>query len=602
MPFLRPPEVGLDRVRGIDDHGLTRGLVADQVGRAAEIVVDELAKLHGRRLTGCAGISPASYRSGIRLWYTQNPFIATRALAVAFLFGVLAALAPQPADAGPFDTALLPRSTVDRPDDFGGLQVHVIYAVPSDGADRAFDTSGGIESSTASYQAWLSGQTGGRVLRFDTYQGPLDITFQRLPRPDAEYAALGRGARELHRAGSQGCRARHLAEDLPRLLRRVEQCRLRRRSLAARVARDGLRLLPAQRDFGTSPLLRQRLRGRRRAASIHGVRRTARLHARPGNRRSLLSALLGCGARQRRSEQLLMWSRVGSWTPSILDAGRDDYFQAHIPGCPDLDTSGFLTSDTDFALTVSKVGSGSGAVVSSPWSVIDCGETCTAPYGRGTVVTLTARPEGDSTFDGWEGACSGTNPCAVTIDAAKTVTARFNAPDREVVTEILGSGQGTVTSRPVGLRCPPTCSAIFPGQSILELRASARPGSRFTGWTEDCSGTACSFTLDRDKSVGATFADVQAPRVRALASRGSRGGRARLRYRVNENTGVARVTIRVGRRSVRTPYRRLAATRTYSALWRLAQSATPGGHRFCVRASDRSRHTSRWSCAALTVR
>ena len=46
VPLLGLLEVGLDRVRGIDDHGLTRGLVADQVGRAAEIVVDELPKLH----------------------------------------------------------------------------------------------------------------------------------------------------------------------------------------------------------------------------------------------------------------------------------------------------------------------------------------------------------------------------------------------------------------------------------------------------------------------------------------------------------------------------------------------------------------------------
>ena len=48
VPLGRLLEVGLDRVRGIDDHGLTRGLVADQVGRAAEIVVDELPKLHGK--------------------------------------------------------------------------------------------------------------------------------------------------------------------------------------------------------------------------------------------------------------------------------------------------------------------------------------------------------------------------------------------------------------------------------------------------------------------------------------------------------------------------------------------------------------------------
>ena len=31
----------------------------------------------------------------------------------------------------------------------------------------------------------------------DTYQGSLDITFQRLPRTDAVYASFGRGARDL---------------------------------------------------------------------------------------------------------------------------------------------------------------------------------------------------------------------------------------------------------------------------------------------------------------------------------------------------------------------------------------------------------------------
>jgi hypothetical protein len=46
MELLSAFEVLLDRVRGIDDHGLTRGLVADQVGRAAEVVIDELRELH----------------------------------------------------------------------------------------------------------------------------------------------------------------------------------------------------------------------------------------------------------------------------------------------------------------------------------------------------------------------------------------------------------------------------------------------------------------------------------------------------------------------------------------------------------------------------
>ncbi|MDX6507943.1 MAG: hypothetical protein QOG06_2587 [Gaiellaceae bacterium] len=39
-------ELGLDCVGGIDDHGLAGCLVADQVGRTAEVVVHELAKEH----------------------------------------------------------------------------------------------------------------------------------------------------------------------------------------------------------------------------------------------------------------------------------------------------------------------------------------------------------------------------------------------------------------------------------------------------------------------------------------------------------------------------------------------------------------------------
>ena len=39
-------EEGLDRVRGVDEHRLARLLVTDQVRRAAEVVVDELAQVH----------------------------------------------------------------------------------------------------------------------------------------------------------------------------------------------------------------------------------------------------------------------------------------------------------------------------------------------------------------------------------------------------------------------------------------------------------------------------------------------------------------------------------------------------------------------------
>jgi DNA-binding beta-propeller fold protein YncE len=76
------------------------------------------------------------------------------------------------------------------------------------------------------------------------------------------------------------------------------------------------------------------------------------------------------------------------------------------------------------ALAVAKAGAGAGTVTSDVGK-IDCGTTCSDSYDYGTVVTLTASAEAGSTFTGFSGACTGTGPCRVTVDAAKQVTATF---------------------------------------------------------------------------------------------------------------------------------------------------------------------------------
>jgi hypothetical protein len=73
------------------------------------------------------------------------------------------------------------RTTIDREDDNATrYQVHVLYVIPKDGVDRRYDTNGAIARSVSAWQYWLCQQTGGRVLKLDTKNGLLDITFVRL--------------------------------------------------------------------------------------------------------------------------------------------------------------------------------------------------------------------------------------------------------------------------------------------------------------------------------------------------------------------------------------------------------------------------------------
>ena len=94
-------------------------------------------------------------------------------------------------------------------------------------------------------------------------------------------------------------------------------------------------------------------------------------------------------------------------------------------------------SGTSFSLAVTKAGAGTGTVTSSPTG-ISCGSTCSASYASGTAVTLTSAAASGSTFAGWSGACTGTGTCALSMTAARAVTATFNT-----------TGTGTTCANPV---------------------------------------------------------------------------------------------------------------------------------------------------------
>jgi hypothetical protein len=158
------------------------------------------------------------------------------------------------------------------------------------------------------------------------------------------------------------------------------------------------------------------------------------------------------------------------------------------------------------ALTVTKAGSGSGTITSSP-AGISCGATCSATFSSGTVLTLTANAASGSTFAGWSGACSGTSAtCTTTLSGAENVTATFTSLTQPLTIVELGTGSGTVTSSPAGIACGSTCSAAFTTGASVSLTAAAASGSTFTGWGGACSGTgACAVTMSAAENVTATF-------------------------------------------------------------------------------------------------
>lgn len=161
-----------------------------------------------------------------------------------------------------------------------------------------------------------------------------------------------------------------------------------------------------------------------------------------------------------------------------------------------------------FALTVSKLGTGTGSVTSAP-AGISCGSTCSATYRYGTTVSLTAAPVSNSTFSAWTGACSGSGTCNVTMTAARSVSAIFSLKNYSLTVSKSGTGAGTIASSPAGISCGSTCSATFAHGSNVSLGFTPAVGTYFVGWSGDCIGTStCSVTLDQARNVVANMALV----------------------------------------------------------------------------------------------
>ncbi|MEO8193423.1 MAG: Ig-like domain-containing protein [Gemmatimonadales bacterium] len=243
-------------------------------------------------------------------------------------------------------TAVAPprtRTTADRPDEVSGNQVHIMYVLPSDGVDRSLDLNQAIVNSVSSFQNWLAGQTGGRELRIDTFDGSVDVTFFRLPRSDAQMISYGAFVRDtiekeaalagfatatkIYAVYYDGGSTRSCGGGAwpPALPGRVAAMYLQGTPPGAPACNTN--------SLPSSPTAAP---GYLDFAMLHEIMHTMGFVASNAPNHTLSGHVAG-------DPRDLMYAGSLPWAPSILDVGKDDYFGPNVPaGVLNLQNSLFL--------------------------------------------------------------------------------------------------------------------------------------------------------------------------------------------------------------------------------------------------------------------
>ncbi len=198
-----------------------------------------------------------------------------------------------------------------------------------------------------------------------------------------------------------------------------------------------------------------------------------------------------------------------------------------------------ITADAGSAVTESNEGnntytSGSFTVTApnavpdinvSP-STINSGQSSTVSWTStgATSCAVSCSPAGSCSWTGTSGsqssgALSANKTYTLTCqpgNVADSATVTVNAASDPILS-VIKSGQGTVTSSPVGISCGTDCSQDYPLNTSVTLTATPAAGRIFTGWSGHCTGRGtetspgsgiftCTLNINGDKSVTANFA------------------------------------------------------------------------------------------------
>ena len=226
---------------------------------------------------------------------------------------------------------------------------------------------------------------------------------------------------------------------------------------------------------------------------------------------------------------------VTSHSVADVDLGVNALFGISCPTtslCVAVDSAGNVETSTDptgaaSAWTRAKVDPAGNGLPSNTMNGISCATAslCVAVDAVGNVVATTNPTGGASAWavtpvdrlgavqssallspGGLDAvSCATTNLCVAVDGNGNSVVGTLGGTELLSVARA-GTGSGSITAGGGTIDCPPTCSHPYASGSVVDLTATADPGSTFTGWSGDCSGTGtCQVTMTTARQVTATF-------------------------------------------------------------------------------------------------
>jgi len=208
-----------------------------------------------------------------------------------------------------------------------------------------------------------------------------------------------------------------------------------------------------------------------------------------------------------------------SWAGCFPATGAPETCTISVNGAKSVSAKFEPSAYTLTASTASSGGVGTGTITGAGLScatgaTVGCSVPVPNPADTVTysTVTLTATPDAGFVVTGWSGCIpvpGAPNTCAITMNAAKSVSATFGPATYPVTVSFSGTGAGTISG--AGLSCttgsPDGCAADEANGAFITLTATPSSGSVFAGWLGPCYGTdpTCSVPMVSAKTVRASF-------------------------------------------------------------------------------------------------